>query len=137
VDHAPAGIELFHGYTYSGHPLAAAAAIATLDLHVAEDLPGRARAMEESWAGAAHALRSAPNVIDIRTYGLIAGIELAPRAGKPGERAMRVFHRCFDDGLLIRVTGDIIALSPPLVIEPHHLDRLFTTLVHAIRAEAT
>jgi beta-alanine--pyruvate transaminase len=136
VDQAPAGIELFHGYTYSGHPLAAAAAIATLDLHVAEDLAGRARAMEAPWADAAHRLRAAPNVIDIRTHGLIAGIELAPRAGKPTERAMRVFHRCFDDGLLIRVTGDIIALSPPLIIEPHHMDRIFTTLESAIRAEA-
>ncbi|RAI58896.1 aspartate aminotransferase family protein [Roseicella frigidaeris] len=136
VDGAAAGIELFHGYTYSGHPLAAAAAIATLDLHRAEDLPGRARAIEPYWQEAAHSLRSLPNVIDIRDCGLIAGIELAPRAGKPGARATEVFRRCFDDGVLIRVTGDIIALSPPLIVERPHVDRLFGVLGEAIRAEA-
>ena len=136
VDGAPEGIELFHGYTYSGHPLAAAAAIAACDLHVAEDLPGRARAIEPDFEDAAHALRGLPNVIDIRTMGLVAGIELSPRAGKPSDRAMRVFHRCFDTGVLIRTTGDIIALSPPLIVEKAHLDRLFGTLADAIRAEA-
>ncbi len=136
VNAAPAGIELFHGYTYSGHPLAAAAAIATLDLHRAEDLPGRARQMEPTWENAAHHLRGLPNVIDIRTLGLIAGIELAPRKDKPTDRAVRVFHRCFDNGVLIRTTGDIIALSPPLIIETQHIDRIFSTLADAIRAEA-
>ncbi|MEN0076009.1 MAG: aspartate aminotransferase family protein [Paracraurococcus sp.] len=136
VEGAAAGIELFHGYTYSGHPLAAAAAIATLDLHRAEDLPGRARAIEPYWQEAAHSLRSLPNVIDIRDFGLIAGIELAPRAGKAGARATEVFRRCFDDGVLIRVTGDIIALSPPLIVERPHIDRLFGVLGEAIRAEA-
>ena len=136
VEGAAAGIELFHGYTYSGHPLAAAAAIATLDLHRAEDLPGRARAIEPYWQEAAHSLRSLPNVIDIRDFGLIAGIELAPRAGKAGARATEVFRRCFDDGVLIRVTGDIIALSPPLIVERPHVDRLFGVLGEAIRAEA-
>ncbi|MFZ4408140.1 MAG: aspartate aminotransferase family protein [Paracraurococcus sp.] len=136
VDGAPGGIELFHGYTYSGHPLAAAAAIATMELHRAEDLPGRARAIEPYWQAAAHSLRDAPNVIDIRDCGLIAGIELAPRAGKPGARAMDVFRRCFDAGVLVRVTGDIVALSPPLIIETPHVDRLIGTLDAAIRAEA-
>jgi beta-alanine--pyruvate transaminase len=136
VDAAPAGIELFHGYTYSGHPLAAAAAIATLELHRAEDLPGRARAIEPYWQEAAHALRGLPGVVDIRDIGLIAGIELAPRPGKPGQRAMDVFRRCFDDGVLVRVTGDIVALSPPLIVEKPHVDRLFGTLSDAIRAEA-
>jgi beta-alanine--pyruvate transaminase len=136
VEGAPGGIELFHGYTYSGHPLAAAAAIATMELHRAEDLPGRALAIEPYWQEAAHSLRAAPNVIDIRDCGLIAGIELAPRAGKPGQRAMEVFRRCFDDGVLIRVTGDIIALSPPLIVEKPHVDRLIGTLDAAIRAEA-
>jgi beta-alanine--pyruvate transaminase len=136
VTGAPAGIELFHGYTYSGHPLACAAAIATMDLQRSEDLPGRALAMEGYFADAAHQLRSLPNVIDIRDCGLIAGIELAPRAGKPTDRANRVFQRCFDNGLLIRVTGDIIALSPPLIIEKPHVDRLFETLSEAIQAEA-
>ncbi|HTW26111.1 MAG TPA: aspartate aminotransferase family protein [Acetobacteraceae bacterium] len=136
VDEAPAGIELFHGYTYSGHPLACAAAIASMDLHRAEDLPGRARALEGRWADAVHALRGLPNVIDLRNFGLIAGIELAPRAGKPTDRAVRVFHRCFDAGVLIRTTGDIIALSPPLIIEERHVDRIFGTIADAIRAEA-
>jgi beta-alanine--pyruvate transaminase len=136
VDGAPAGIELFHGYTYSGHPLAAAAAIAAIDLHQTEDLPGRARAMESYFEDAAHSLKGLPNVVDIRNFGLVAGIELQSRAGKPAERATRVFHRCFDAGVLIRTTGDIIALSPPLIAERHHVDRIFSTLGEAIRAEA-
>lgn len=136
VDGAPAGIELFHGYTYSGHPLACAAAIAAIDLHRAEDLPGRARAMEPAFEDAAHALKGLPNVIDIRSLGLVAGIELAPRPGKPTDRAVGVFHRCFDAGVLIRTTGDIVALSPPLIIEKPHIARLFGTLAEAIRAEA-
>lgn len=130
------GIELFHGYTYSGHPLAAAAAIASMNIHRNEDLPGRALAIEDYFADGAHSLRGLANVIDIRNFGLIAGIELAPRPGKPGQRAMDIFRRCFDDGLLIRVTGDIIALSPPLIIEKPHVDRIFETLGEAIRAEA-
>ncbi|MGC8524937.1 MAG: aspartate aminotransferase family protein [Acidibrevibacterium sp.] len=136
VDNAPAGIELFHGYTYSGHPLACAAAIASIDLHRSEDLPGRARAMEGAFEEAAHSLKGLPNVIDIRNFGLVAGIELAPRAGKPADRAVRVFHRCFDNGVLIRTTGDIIALSPPLIVEVPHIERIFSTLTDAIRAEA-
>jgi beta-alanine--pyruvate transaminase len=136
VNGAPAGIELFHGYTYSGHPLAAAAAIASMDLQRAEDLPGRARAIEPYWEEAAHSLKGMPNVIDIRNCGLIAGIELAPRAGKPTDRAVRVFQRCFDAGVLIRTTGDIIALSPPLIVEKPHVDRIFETIGEAIRAEA-
>ena len=136
VNGMPAGIEFFHGYTYSGHPLAAAAAIATLELHKTEDLPGRARAMEPYWEDAVHSLKSAPNVIDIRNYGLIGGIELSSRPGKPGARAMDVFRRCFDKGVLVRVTGDIVALSPPLIVENAHVDRLIGTLDEAIRAEA-
>ena len=136
VDDAPAGIELFHGYTYSGHPLAAAAAVAAIELHEREDLPGRARAMEGYFEDGAHSLRDLPNVIDIRNYGLVAGIELQGRAGKPTDRAVRIFQRCFDDGVLIRTTGDIIALSPPLIVEKHHVDRIFGTLADAIRAEA-
>ncbi|WP_426956085.1 aspartate aminotransferase family protein [Muricoccus radiodurans] len=136
VDGSPAGIELFHGYTYSGHPLASAAAIATLALHREEDLPGRARAMEPYWEEATHSLRDAPGVIDLRNFGLIAGIELESRAGKPGARAMDVFRKCFDDGVLVRVTGDIVALSPPLIVERPHVDRLFGTLREAIQAAA-
>ena len=136
VHGVPAGIELFHGYTYSGHPLAAAAAIASMDVQRADDLPGRVREIEPYWQGAVHSLRGLPNVIDIRNTGLIAGIELAPRPGKPTDRAVQVFGRCFDAGLLIRTTGDIIALSPPLIIERGHVDRIVETLSDAIQAEA-
>jgi beta-alanine--pyruvate transaminase len=136
VDSAPSGIELFHGYTYSGHPLAAAAAIAAIDLHKSEDLPGRAKAMEGAFEDAAHSMKGLPNVIDVRNMGLVAGVELQPRPGKPTERATSIFHRCFDAGVLIRTTGDIVALSPPLIIEQPHIDRLFGTLADAIRAEA-
>jgi beta-alanine--pyruvate transaminase len=134
VNGSPAGIELFHGYTYSGHPLASAAAIATLELHRAEDLPGRARAMEPYFEDAAHAMRDVPGVFDVRNIGLVAGIELEPRAGAPTARALDVFRWCFDHGVLVRVTGDIVALSPPLIVEKPHVDRLFGTLADAIRA---
>jgi beta-alanine--pyruvate transaminase len=136
VEGAPAGIELFHGYTYSGHPLASAAAIASVDLHKSDDLAGRAAAMEGYFGDGAHSMKGLPNVIDVRNLGLVAGIELQPRAGKPTERAMRIFHRCFDAGVLIRTTGDIIALSPPLIVERGHVDRIFETIGEAIRAEA-
>jgi beta-alanine--pyruvate transaminase len=134
VNGAPAGIELFHGYTYSGHPLASAAAIATVELHRAEDLPGRAKAMEPYFEQAAHAMRDVPGVIDVRNLGLVAGIELQPRAGAPTARAMEVFRWCFDHGVLTRVTGDIVALSPPLIVEKPQVDRLFGTLADAIKA---
>ena len=133
---APGGIELFHGYTYSGHPLAAAAAIATMELHRSEDLPGRARAIEGEWQDAAHSMRGLPHVTDVRDFGLVAGIEMEPRPGAAGQRALDVFRRCFDDGVLVRVTGDIVALSPPLIVERPHMDRIFGTLSDAIRAAA-
>ena len=136
VHGAPAGIELFHGYTYSGHPLAAAAAIASMDLQRSDDLPGRAKTLEPYFERAVHALRGLPNVIDVRNIGLVAGIELQPIAGKPTARAVRVFEHCFDHGLLTRTTGDIVALSPPLIFEEQHVDRMVETLTDAIRAEA-
>ena len=125
VDDGPAGIELFHGYTYSAHPLACAAAIATLDLYVAEGLFARAAGLAPHFAAAAHALRGKPHVVDIRTLGLVAGIELSPRDGAPGARATELFHRAFDTGLLVRVTGDIVALSPPLIVTPAQIDEMF------------
>jgi beta-alanine--pyruvate transaminase len=130
---SPSGIELFHGYTYSGHPLACAAAIATMELHRAEDLPRRARAIEPYWQEAVHSLRGTPGVIDIRNCGLIAGIELEPGA-RPTERAMEVFQRCFDAGVLIRTTGDSVALSPPLIIERSDVDRIVDTVRDAVCA---
>ncbi|MFZ5636981.1 MAG: aspartate aminotransferase family protein [Pseudomonadota bacterium] len=130
-------IELFHGYTYSGHPLACAAALATLDTYLEENLFEKAIELEDHWADAIHALRGLPNVVDIRNIGLIGAIELAPRPGAPGTRAYDVFTRCFHrENLLIRVTGDVIALSPPLILEREHIDRIFRTLAHVIAETA-
>ena len=124
VDGGPDGIELFHGYTYSGHPLAAAAGIATLDIYKSEGLFERAADLSGYWEDAVHSLKDKRHVIDIRNVGIVAGIEIEARAGAVGKRAMEVFHRCFDTGLLIRVTGDIIALSPPLILEKAHIDEM-------------
>ncbi len=130
---APAGIELFHGYTYSGHPVACAAALATLDVFKEQNILGHAESMQQYWANAVHSLKGLPHVIDIRTIGLIAGIELSPIAGKPGARAFAAFKQAFADGVLIRVTGDIIALSPPLVLQKQHIDELFGKLATVLK----
>jgi beta-alanine--pyruvate transaminase len=122
------GIEFFHGYTYSGHPLAAAAGIATLELYKQEGLFERAASMAPHWESALHSLKGTRHVVDIRNIGLIAGIELEPRPKAPGSRALDVFRRCFDEGLLIRVTGDIIALSPPLIIDTSQIDQIVAQL---------
>jgi beta-alanine--pyruvate transaminase len=127
--HGPeSGIELYHGYTYSGHPLAAAAAVATLDLFKAEGLFERAAALAPYWEQAAHSLKGLPYVIDIRNIGLVAGIELEPIAGKPTARAFEAFLRAYQKGVLIRTTGDTIALSPPFIIEKNQIDQLFDTV---------
>jgi beta-alanine--pyruvate transaminase len=118
------GIELFHGYTYSGHPLASAAGLATLDLYASEGLFDRAAALAPYFEDAVHALRDVPGVIDVRNIGLVAGIELEPYADAPGRHAAEAFTRCFERGVLIRVTGDTIALSPPLIIERAQIDEL-------------
>ncbi|WP_454717724.1 aminotransferase class III-fold pyridoxal phosphate-dependent enzyme [Caulobacter segnis] len=128
LEGADAPIELFHGYTYSAHPLACAAGLATLETYQEDDLFARAAGMEGYWQDAMHSLADAQHVIDIRNLGLVAGIELAPRPAAPTARAMEVFETCFDEGLLIRVTGDIIALSPPLILEKAHIDRMVETI---------
>jgi beta-alanine--pyruvate transaminase len=128
VERATSGIELFHGYTYSGHPLACAAALATLDLYAEEDLFGRAASLAPYWEDAVHSLRDAPGVIDVRNMGLVAGIELEPRSGAPGARGFETFVRCFERGVLIRVTGDIVALSPPLIVERSQIDEMVGVL---------
>ncbi|MFZ9934630.1 MAG: aspartate aminotransferase family protein, partial [Arenimonas sp.] len=130
-------IDLFHGYTYSGHPLACAAALATLDIYAEENLFEKAISLEQYWEDAIHQLKGLPNVIDIRNFGLIGAIELAPRDGKPGTRAYEVFTKCFHEkDVLIRVTGDVIALSPPLILEKEHIDTLFSKIADAIRETA-
>lgn len=121
-------IELFHGYTYSGHPLACAAGIASLDVYRDEGLFDRCAAMAPYWEEAVHSLKGARHVIDLRNMGLIAGIELEPREGKPTARAFEAFLKCYEKGVLIRTTGDIIALSPPLIIEKEHIDIIFSTI---------
>ncbi|MDX2210461.1 MAG: aspartate aminotransferase family protein [Sphingopyxis sp.] len=133
VNNAPDGIELFHGYTYSGHPLASAAGLATLNLYAREGLFDRAAELGDYWAEAAHSLKGLPHVIDVRTIGLVAGIEFEPRPGAPTKRAMELFHGCFDNGLLVRATGDIIALSPPLILERSHIDAMFAMLAEQIK----
>ena len=129
-------IEFAHGYTYSGHPLACAAGLGTLDTYAEEGLLTRANEMSEYFAQAMHSLRGEPNVIDVRNLGLVGGIELAPLPGKPTLRAFNVFLDCYEKGLLIRTTGDTIALSPPLIIERSHIDQIVDTLRGAIRRAA-
>jgi beta-alanine--pyruvate transaminase len=132
----PDGIELFHGYTYSAHPAACAAGLATLDIYQRENLLTRAKTLAKQWEEAAHALRGLPHVIDVRNYGLILGLELQSVAGKVGARAFEVYTKCFERGMLIRQTADIIALSPPLIVEPAQIDQMFTTLAEVLRAQA-
>jgi beta-alanine--pyruvate transaminase len=136
IDAAASGIEFFHGYTYSGHPLAAAAGVATLDLYREEGLFERAAELIPYWADAVHRLEGLPGVIDIRDCGFIAGIEFAARNGQPGARGKAVFHRAFDDGLLTRMSGDIIALSPPLIASEAQIDEIVERLGAAITATA-
>jgi beta-alanine--pyruvate transaminase len=132
VGGAPAGIELFHGYTYSGHPLAAAAGLATLEVYAEEGLFARAASLAPYWEDAVHSLKGAPHVIDIRNLGLVGAVELEPRDGAPGARAAEVFQRCFEKGVLVRYTGETIALSPPLIIDKSQIDEVVGTLGEVI-----
>lgn len=134
VDTAPGGIELFHGYTYSGHPLACAAGLATMDLYRDEALFERVAMLAPLWEAAVHGLADARHVVDIRNLGLIAGVELRPRDGAPGARALEVFQRCFDTGLLARVTGEILAFSPPFIISEAQIGELVAKLRAALAA---
>lgn len=122
------GIELFHGYTYSGHPVACAASMAALDIYQKEGLFTRVQELADYWENAAHSLRDLPHVVDIRNIGLLAAIELEPIPGKPGARGFETFLGCYEKGTLVRAAGDNIALSPPLIVEKHHIDQLFGTL---------
>jgi beta-alanine--pyruvate transaminase len=128
----PAGtIELFHGYTYSAHPIACAAGLATQRLYQ-QGLFEHAKAMAPYWSDAVHSLKGGRHIVDLRAYGLVAGIELEPRAGEPGARGYQAMVEAFEAGLLIRTTGDTIALSPPLVLERADVDRIFQTLAKVI-----
>jgi beta-alanine--pyruvate transaminase len=127
------GIELFHGYTYSAHPAACAAGLAVQDIYEREGLLTRAAKMAKTFEEAVHSLRGMPRIIDIRNLGLVAGIELEPRPGAPAARAYEIFVKAFEKGILIRTTGDTIALSPPLIVEVEQIDQLVTTLRELIK----
>ena len=137
MDTAPENaIEFFHGYTYSGHPLAAAALVATMDVYKSEALFDRAAAMSPYFEDAAHNLKGLPYVKDVRNLGLVCGIELESVPGKPSARAFDVFLKCFwDKGVLIRTTGDIIALSPPLIIDKLEIDQLFASIAEVLKSQ--
>src|SRR3989442_8623082 len=121
----PEGIDLFHGYTYSGHPLACAAGIGALDTYEGEGLLERAASLEKHWEDATHSLKDARNVIDIRNIGLMGAIELAPKPGTPGSRGYNALVKCFEAGVLIRYTADTLAFSPPLIVEKAQIERIF------------
>lgn len=130
------GVELNHGYTYSGHPLACAAGMATLDIFEKEGLFTRAKSLHDHWMDCALALRDAPNVIDVRCFGLIGAIEMAPREGSPMQRGIEAGRHCYEQGVWIRNIGDILVLSPPLVITEDQITQIFETIDQAIRAIA-
>lgn len=126
-------IELFHGYTYSAHPVACAAALATLDVYEEEGLLTRVAGISQYWEDALHSLKGLPHVIDIRNIGLIGAIELEPIPGSPTKRAFQAFLKAYESNLMIRTTGDIIALSPPLIIEKSHIDQIVETLTNVLK----
>jgi len=126
-------IEFPHGYTYSAHPLACAAALATLETYADEGLLTRGAKMAPAFEHAVHSLRELPHVIDIRNIGLVGAIELESIPGSPGKRAFDIFRECFERGVLIRTTGDIIALSPPLIVEESHIDQAISTIADVLK----
>lgn len=127
-------VEFFHGYTYSGHPLAAAAGLAAIDVYQSEGLFERARRLEPVLEEAVHSLRGEANVIDIRNFGVAAAIEFSPRDGAPGRRAMDVFHWCYDHGVMVRYSGEVVAIGPPLTITEAQIAFIIDTIRRAIRA---
>jgi len=124
----PGAIELFHGYTYSAHPLACAAGVATLQLYKDEGLFERAAKMAPKFEAALHSLKGTRHVIDIRNIGLVGGVELASREGAPGARGFETYLKCYERGVLVRNTGDILALAPALIVEEAQIDELVSTL---------
>lgn len=131
---ATSAIELFHGYTYSAHPLACAAALAAMDAYEEDDLFGRVRTLAPKWAESAHSLKDARHVRDVRSIGLLAGIDLQPREGANGARGAEVAQRCFEAGMLVRNSGDTLLLSPPLIISEEQIAYVFETLRRMLEA---
>jgi len=131
-----AGVQFFHGYTYSGHPLACAAAIGTLDTYAEEDLFDRPNQLAKAFEDGVHSFRGSPHVIDCRNLALIGAIELAPREGAPGARGFEVFEKCWEKGVFVRPIGDNVAFCPPLICEKKHLDQMFGTVAEVLRTVA-
>lgn len=132
----PQAVEFMHGYTYSGHPLACAAALATLDTYAEEGLLTRANELHGHFAQRLQGLRGQPHVIDVRCIGLMGGVELRPREGAPGRRAFEVFLDCFERGVLVRTTSDTVALSPSLIVQPAQVDQIVDVLAGALKRVA-
>ena len=126
-------VELFHGYTYSGHPLACAAGLATLDIYIRDGLFQRAADMAPYWEDALHSLKGAAHVVDIRNIGLAGAVEITPREGQPGARAFDLFLKCYETGLMTRQTGETIALSPPLIIETDQINQIVDIIGAALK----
>jgi beta-alanine--pyruvate transaminase len=124
----PGAIELFHGYTYSAHPLACAAGIATLQLYEDEDLFARGRRIAPKFEEALHSLKGVKHVVDVRNFGLVGAVELAPRPGAPNARGFETHMRCYEKGVLVRQTGDVIAIAPALIVEDKHIDQIVSTM---------
>ncbi len=131
-----AGVQFFHGYTYSGHPLACAAAIGTLDTYAEENLFDRPNQLAGAFEEGVHSFKGAPHVIDCRNLGLIGAIELAPRPGAPGARGFEAFEKCWDKGVFVRPVGDTLAFCPPLICEKKHLEQMFGTVAEVLRTVA-
>ena len=138
-----AGVQFFHGYTYSGHPLASAAAIATMDTYAEEDLFNRPNQLAQAFEDGIHSFKGAPHVIDCRNLGLIGAIELAPRplndgtgAVAAGARGFELFEKCWAKGVFVRPVGDNVAFCPPLICEKKHLDRMFSTVAEVLETVA-
>ena len=127
------GIEFFHGYTYSGHPLACAAGIATLEVYEEEKLFQNSKTLAAYFEQGVHSLKGLPNVIDCRNLGLIGAVELAPRPGAAGERGYEAFEKCWDRGVYVRPVGDALAFCPPLIAEKKHLDQMFGAVAEVLK----
>ncbi len=127
-----AGVEFFHGYTYSGHPLAMAAGLATLDTYAEENLFDRPNQLARSFEDGVHSFKGSPHVVDCRNLGLIGAIELAPRPGAPGARGFEVFEKCWAKGVFVRPVGDNVAFCPPLICEQKHLDQMFSAVTEVL-----
>jgi len=132
LENADAPIELFHGYTYSGHPVACAAALATLDIYKEEGLFEHAGEQAPKIEKAAHSLKGTKHIIDIRNLGVIAALELEPRGNAVGARGFEVMKKAWDMGLMVRANGDTLACSPPLIVQDSQIDEMFTTVKSAL-----